>query len=371
MLLVIAISAATGLCTGLGTLPFWFVKSLPRRAFDGILGFGAGLMLSAATIGLLMEALEEVRPGGVLDPVKLAVVLAGFAFGFVILFTVDKFIPHEHAGGHHEHLKEGAHFHDEEHDKAEREASSHVRQGVLISGALVFHRLPEGFAIGASFAGGDTMPLGWLVASSVALQNICEGVVMSAPLRAGGVPAWRAMLVTGATGLTVPIAAIIGYLFSQHVGGALPFGLALAAGSLIGVTSNENHPGDPRPRERVHGDHRHRDGLRVHHPDAGGPGHRLNGGRGLRRRRQGPSAAPTHMIVAGDRVTVVTRSRQPRSFSRDLSAGRPKASRISLFAGRARKRPPRRAASRLRRTGRPSCPRAPGGWGRAPAAAPA
>ncbi|HEY3449348.1 MAG TPA: ZIP family metal transporter [Myxococcales bacterium] len=242
MLLVLLISGVTGLCTGLGSVPFWFVKSLPRRAFDGILGFGAGLMLSAATIGLLMEALEGVRRGGVLNVGQLVLILAGFAAGFVILFTVDRFIPHEHAGRHHEHLKEGAHFYDEEHDKAELEASSHVRQGVLISGALVFHRLPEGFAIGASFAGGDTMPLGWLVASSVALQNICEGVVMSAPLRAGGVKPWRAMLVTGATGLTVPLAATIGYLFSQHISGAMPFGLALAAGSLIGVTSNEIIP---------------------------------------------------------------------------------------------------------------------------------
>ena len=242
VLWVLVISAATGLCTGLGSVPFWFVKALPRRAYDGILGFGAGLMLSAATLGLLMEALEGVRKAGVLDVTRLVLVLSGFACGFVILFTVDRFIPHEHAGGHHEHLKEGAHFHDEEHEKADLEASAHVRQGVLISGALVFHRLPEGFAIGASFASGATHPLGILVATSVALQNVCEGVVMSAPLSAGGVKPWRAMLVTGATGLTVPIAATVGYLFAENVGGAMPFGLALAAGSLIGVTSNEIIP---------------------------------------------------------------------------------------------------------------------------------
>ena len=242
VLLVLIISTATGLCTGLGSVPFWFVQSLPRRAYDGILGFGAWLMLSAATLGLLVQALSGVRVQGVLQPVHLALVLAGFACGFVILFTVDRFIPHEHAGGHHEHLKEGAHFYDAEHERAELEASSQVRQGLLISGALVFHRLPEGFAIGASFAAGATQPLGILVAASVALQNVCEGVVMAAPLRAGGVKPWRAMLVTGATGLSVPLAATIGFLFSQHISGAMPFGLALAAGSLIGVTSNEIIP---------------------------------------------------------------------------------------------------------------------------------
>lgn len=242
MTFVLLISLATGLCTGLGSVPFWFVEALPRRVYDTVLGFGAGLMLSAATLGLLVHALESIRANGVVDYLRLAVVLFGFACGFVILFTVDKLIPHQHAGGHHEHLKEGAHFHDAEHEETAPQARTHVRQGVLISGALVFHRLPEGFAIGASFAVGASEPLGLLVAFSVALQNVCEGMVMSAPLRAGGVKAWRALLLTSATGLTVPLAAVVGYVFSQQVQGAMPFGLALAAGSLIGVTSNEIIP---------------------------------------------------------------------------------------------------------------------------------
>jgi zinc transporter, ZIP family len=242
VLFVLLVSAFTGLCTGLGSLPFWFYRSLPRRVYDGVLGFGAGLMLSAATLGLLAQALVGVRAQGVLHPAQLALVLGGFAGGFVILFTVERLIPHQHAGRHHEHLKAGAHFYDEEHERLELEAQASVRQGMLISGALVFHRLPEGFAIGASFADGATRPLGVLVAASVALQNVCEGLVMAAPLRAGGVAPLRALLLTASTGLTVPLTAMVGYAFAQYIGGALPFGLALAAGSLIGVTSNEIIP---------------------------------------------------------------------------------------------------------------------------------
>ena len=59
-------ATATGLATGLGALPFLFVRELPRRVYDGVLGLGAGLMLAAATLGLLGEALAGVRgPGGV------------------------------------------------------------------------------------------------------------------------------------------------------------------------------------------------------------------------------------------------------------------------------------------------------------------
>jgi zinc transporter ZupT len=59
-------AALTGLATGLGAFPFFFVRALPRRAYDGILGLGAGLMLSAATLGLLSEARTGVpRAGGI------------------------------------------------------------------------------------------------------------------------------------------------------------------------------------------------------------------------------------------------------------------------------------------------------------------
>jgi ZIP family zinc transporter len=243
VLFVLLVSTATGLCTGLGSLPFWFVSSLPRRVYDAVLGFGAGLMLSAATLGLLAESLEMVHGDGHgVEPIALALVLLGFAAGFAILFTVERLIPHEHAGGHREHLREGAHEHEAAGGGLVASATRHVRHGLLISGALVFHRLPEGFAIGASFARGETHPLGFLVAFTVGLQNVCEGMVMAAPLRAGGLRPWRAFLITAATGLTVPVTAAIGFAFSQQVAGAMPFALALAAGSLIGVVSNEIIP---------------------------------------------------------------------------------------------------------------------------------
>ena len=54
-------AAISGLATSLGALPFLFVRDLPRRAYDGILGLGAGLMLAAATLGLLGEAVHDLR----------------------------------------------------------------------------------------------------------------------------------------------------------------------------------------------------------------------------------------------------------------------------------------------------------------------
>lgn len=226
-------AGATGLATGLGAFPFFFMRRLPRRAYDGILGLGAGLMLAAATLGLLAEALERLRPPGGLSLPHLAKVVSGFLLGVIVAALMDRLIPHRHAGGHHRHIGlEGYH----------EPASEDLRRSYAIVGALSIHRIPEGLAIGAGFASGQTSRLGWLLVVSVGIQNACEGVVMGAPLRLSGVPPWRALLVTVASGLAIPLGAALGQLLSSAAISALPVVLALAGGILIYVTSNEVIP---------------------------------------------------------------------------------------------------------------------------------
>jgi len=109
---------------------------------------------------------------------------------------------------------------------------------------MTLHRLPEGFAIGAAFATerGAAAALGILLTLAVGFQNMCEGLVMMAPLVHGQMARPRAVGLVALTGLPVPVAAAAGYLFSEQLGGALPFVLALAAGTLITLTSNEIIP---------------------------------------------------------------------------------------------------------------------------------
>lgn len=230
----------TGLATGLGALPFLFIRELPRRAYDGILGLGAGLMLAAATLGLLTEALAEVRPAGMpVDTGRLLLVVAGFAVGVAVAATMDRLIPHRHARGHHQHLgHEPGHDHHDRHDSP----ADDPRRGYAIVGALTLHRFPEGLAIGAGFAAVEHARLGLLLAVAVGLQNACEGIVMAAPLRQGGVAAGRSVLIITLTGLATPLAAIAGGLLAGQTAPSMPFILALAAGTLIYVTSNEIIP---------------------------------------------------------------------------------------------------------------------------------
>jgi ZIP family zinc transporter len=230
----LAISAASGLATSLGALPFVFVRAVPRRVYDGILGLGAGLMMGAATLGLLAEAVHGVNVGGRVDVARLLLVVGGFIVGVSIAAAMDRLIPHLHAGGHHQHLG-----HEPGHDAHDR---AQARRGLAVVGALTLHRLPEGLAIGAGFATPDSPDLGLLLAIAVGIQNACEGLVMAAPLRQGGIPARTGFLIVAATGLVIPAAAVVGEALAGVATAALPFVLALAGGTLIYITSNEIIP---------------------------------------------------------------------------------------------------------------------------------
>src|SRR5215469_2682381 len=121
-------AAVSGLATSLGALPFVFVRSLPRRAYDGILGLGAGLMMAAATLGLLSEAVHDVRAGGQMDWGRLALVIVGFIVG--VATVMDRFIPHHHAGGHHQHLgHEPGH---DVHDRHDHHEPGAARRGYFV-----------------------------------------------------------------------------------------------------------------------------------------------------------------------------------------------------------------------------------------------
>lgn len=231
MWLAVFASTMTGLATGVGAFPFFFVHNLPRRTYDGILGLGSGLMLAAATLGLLTEALKEVQTPTGLNLNRLGLVVVGFLAGVVIAAIMDRFIPHRHAQGHHDHL--GLEHH---------EQKLELRRGYAIVGALSIHRFPEGVAIGAGFASEHASHLGWLLVIAVSFQNICEGVVMGAPLRKSGLSPLRSLLVVSLSGLAVPLGAICGHVLSATADAMMPVVLSLAGGILIYVTSNEVIP---------------------------------------------------------------------------------------------------------------------------------
>lgn len=233
MLMLVAVALLAGLSTTLGALPLLFVRQLPRSRYDTLLGFGAGLMLAAATLGLLPAAFAS----GSLLPV-----LGGFLVGVAALMLADRLIPHQHAGGHHSHsggAEDAVEHAGCDHQSPQARAHHH---GLLVLGAMTLHRLPEGFAVGAGFASGNGRSLGIMLAIATALQNCVEGAVMATPLGQSGMRPRRLIALVTLSGLSLPFCACIGFLFSTSVAGALPVALSIGAGALIYLVCSEIIP---------------------------------------------------------------------------------------------------------------------------------
>jgi ZIP family zinc transporter len=107
--------------------------------------------------------------------------------------------------------------------------------------AIVLHNLPEGMAIGVSFAQED-LSVGMPLTTAIAIQDIPEGLAVAFALRAAGLTPVRAAIIAAASGVMEPLGAILGIGLSSGFAIAYPIGLGLAAGAMIFVVSHEVIP---------------------------------------------------------------------------------------------------------------------------------
>ncbi len=208
-------SLLAGLATGLGGVLIAFLPRISRRLYDTLLGFSAGVMLAAGSITLLWPAL---RHNGAITPAT-----AGLLLGALLVYLLELAVPHL-----------------EPHFAPELSGRS-KRLGILMAAALTLHHIPEGLAIGIAFAS-EPKTVGAIVAVAIALQNIPEGLAVAMPLRAAGFSRPRAIAWASLSGLGEPLAAALGVWFASKLNGMLPFGMALAAGAMIFVASDQLIP---------------------------------------------------------------------------------------------------------------------------------
>jgi ZIP family zinc transporter len=206
------LSLVAGLATGLGGALVALLRRLEMRTYDGLLGFAAGVMTAIATLGLVLQAQGQSRP---------YVVVVGLGIGAAGLFALDRLLPHEHL-------------------PVTATDPSSYRRGMLLFAALTLHNIPEGLAVGTSYAAQPR--LGLLLALAIALHNIPEGIAIAGPLRASGMPPWRYLAWTTASGLAEPIAAFLGAALVSLWVPILPFCMATAGGAMLYVVSDELIP---------------------------------------------------------------------------------------------------------------------------------
>lgn len=209
--------------TAIGAAPALGLRSLGQRGEDILLGFGAGMMLAASSFSLILPGLDAGESLTGSRALGAAVVVTGMAIGVWLMMVLDALTPHEHA-----HCGT---------------CGPETRMGRvwLFVNAIALHNLPEGMAMGVSFAQAD-MAVGLPLSTAIAIQDVPEGLAVAVALRGVGMSPWKAVGIAALSGFMEPLGALIGLGLSSSFELFYPGGLGLAAGAMIFVVSHEVIP---------------------------------------------------------------------------------------------------------------------------------
>lgn len=185
-----------------------------------MLSFAAGVMLSAAVLGLILPSLNYGGKFGVFTTV------VGIFAGAFCLNLIDKMVPHLHK-------LMGS--------DTESHNNANLSKVLLFVLAIAIHNLPEGIAAGVGFGSGDTTQA-MIIAGGIAIQNIPEGMVIIGPMLAAGVSPRKTFICAMITGLVEVVGTLIGYFAVSISAAILPIALAFAGGTMLYVISDEMIP---------------------------------------------------------------------------------------------------------------------------------
>ncbi len=222
MKIVLLTAIGVGAASVIGALIGFLFKKISHRISDIILSFAAGVMLSAAVLGLIIPSLEY---GG---KFSLLVTVAGIFCGALSVNVLDKVVPHLHK-------ITGADL------ESHPQESEKLNKVLLFVIAIAIHNLPEGIAAGVGFGTGNTGEA-LTIAGGIALQNIPEGMVIIAPVLSAGISKKRTLLIAVVTGLVEVVGTLMGYFAVSISAAVLPFALAFAGGTMLYVISDEMIP---------------------------------------------------------------------------------------------------------------------------------
>lgn len=215
--------------TAAGAALVLFTRRTHPVAMDGMLAFGAGVMLASSYWSLLSPAISLA---GELGQSPFLMAAAGLLCGGLLLMGCDAYLSRALSG--------------------RCTLTEHRRRSALLVASITLHNIPEGLAVGVSFGALAAHPTtaaltgAWMLALGIGLQNFPEGAAVSLPLRREGMSRRRAFFWGQASAIVEPIAGVLGALLALRVRMILPFALAFAAGAMIVVVIAELIPESQR-----------------------------------------------------------------------------------------------------------------------------
>ncbi len=198
---VLLYALVTALATGIGALPFAFVRSVSPAVTAWANATASGLMLGAS-FGLVAEG----TGWGAWQTVAGATL--GVAF---ILATQQTLARWDASFG--------------------RARGVAAQRMLLMMIVMTVHSFSEGVAVGVSFGGGISLAIA--ITLAIAVHNIPEGLAISAVLRPRGASVAACVGWSVFSSLPQPLMAVPAFVFVDTVRAALPWGIGFAAGAMV------------------------------------------------------------------------------------------------------------------------------------------
>lgn len=201
----------TAVTTGIGALPFFFIKDISPSLLGKSNAVASGLML-AASYSLIMEGYK----------INDWMTLGGMLAGVILVVVANKWMDQRTEV------------------PVEDLLAGKRKQMLLFLGIMTVHSFAEGISVGVSFA--NTMDFGVFIAIAIAIHNIPEGLAISLVMVPQGTSPLKAVWWSIFSSLPQPLMAIPAFLFVEVFQQYLPFGLGLAAGAMIWMVFAELIP---------------------------------------------------------------------------------------------------------------------------------
>lgn len=208
---VVLAASLTAAATGLGAIPFFFVRKL-NVFWVSVANAAAGGLMFAATHSLVAE-------GATISPARLVI---GMLIGLAGILAGSRYIVRR------------------KHAKIENLAQLDARKALLFVAVMTAHSFAEGVGVGVSFGG--SAELATFITAAIAVHNIPEGLAVCLVLVPRGMPVWRAALWSIFTSLPQPLMAVPSYAAVTAFETFLPVGFGIAAGAMIWMVFAELIP---------------------------------------------------------------------------------------------------------------------------------
>lgn len=205
----ITVGAATMLGAGIGLI----LRKVSETVRRCMIATATGIMLHSVMFGLIQPALSFS------NRYRLPMLLAGLFFGFLFLSFIRAISPKLFG----------------------LSKTSPKTASLLFIFAMGIHHIPEGIAAGVSF-GTENISDIVTVCGGIILQNIPEGMVLIAPLRALGLKCRQILGISLGISLLEAAGVFLGYGSVSFSTAILPFALGFAAGTMIYVMFTDMIP---------------------------------------------------------------------------------------------------------------------------------